>query len=246
MSKRIPEVLFKDDHFLGRPADANERIVQRRLNLVRKYPGFTGKDKSLLDIGCGNGVSIFALQAEFSYCLGIDIEFKPDDTGNCKFISGDITSCKPEEEFDRIISFEVIEHLQTESLSNYFHFLKPDGIIAVSVPNKWWIFETHGANIPGLNRIPWNRIPFFSWLPKSIHDKYANARIYSKRSIKKLLIRYGFEILEAKYITAPMDVMPEGKLKRFAIKYIFNTDTSKIPFKATSIMVFAKKTDAQK
>jgi SAM-dependent methyltransferase len=241
MSKRIPEELFKDDHFLGRPADADDRIVRRRINLVRNYPGFTGKDKSLLDIGCGNGASIFALQADFNHCLGIDIEFKPEDKANCRFITGDITSCELEEKFDRIISFEVIEHLQTESLSNYYQALKPDGIMAVSVPNKWWIFETHGANIPGLNKIPWNRMPFFSWLPKIIHDKYANARIYSKRSIRKLLIRHGFEILEAKYVTAPMDVLPEGKLKRLAIKFIFNTDVTRMPFKATSILILAKK-----
>lgn len=241
MSKRIPDDLFKGDHFLGRPADADERIVHRRISLVRNYPDFIGRDKTLLDIGCGNGASIFALHKDFSFCLGIDIEFKPEDKENCKFILGDITKSRPEQEFGRIISFEVIEHLQAEDLWNFNYSLKHDGILAVTVPNKWWIFETHGANIPGLNWIPWNRFPFFSWLPKCIHDKYAHARIYSKKKIKKLLSAHGFEILEAKYVTAPMDVLPESALKRFLIKYIFNTDTTRIPFKSTSILIIAKK-----
>lgn len=241
MSKRIPKELFKEDHFLGRPADADDRIVHRRIKLIREFPGFTGKDKTLLDIGCGNGASVFALQEEFRSCTGMDVEFKPEDRDNCRFYIADITQQKPEGEFDRIISFEVVEHLQTEDLRNYYRSLKPDGIIAISVPNKWWIFETHGATIPGLSKIPWNRVPLFSWLPRPIHEKFANARIYTKRRIRKLLESHGFSILEMKYVTAPMDVLPEGKLKNFVIKFIFNSDTTTIPCKATSIMVFAHK-----
>jgi len=243
MSKRIPGELFKGDHFIGRPADADERIVNRRISLVKNYPGYSGRDKTLLDIGCGNGASILALREHFKSCLGIDIEFKPDDKDNCRFIISDITKQKPEEEFDRIISFEVIEHLEVENLWYFHHALKDDGILAVTVPNKWWIFETHGASVPGLNWVPWNRVPLFSWLPGRIHDKYAHARIYSKKRIKKLLKDHGFVVLEAKYVTAPMDVLPDGSLKRWLIKNIYNTDTTKIPFKSTAILVFAKKAD---
>jgi hypothetical protein len=38
-----------------------------------------------------------------------------------------------------------------------------------------------------------------------------------------------------------MDVLPDGKLKKFVIKYIFNADTTRVPFKATSILIFARK-----
>ena len=84
-------------------------------------------------------------------------------------------------------------------------------------------------------------MPFFSWLPRFIHEKFANARIYTKGRIKKLLKKHGFIIQEISYITAPMDVLPEGVFKNFIIKKIFNSDTTKIPFKATSIFVVAKK-----
>ena len=108
-----------------------------------------------------------------------------EDFENCELKILDVVTTSSTEKFDRIISFEVIEHLSNESgVQYYFDSLKDDGILAITVPNKWWIFETHGANLPLL---PWNRVPFFSWLPKFIHERFANARIYTKKRIKKLL-----------------------------------------------------------
>src|SRR5207247_1410784 len=103
----------------------------------------------------------------------------------------------------------------------------------ISVPNKAWIFETHGARLPLL---PWNRVPFFSWLPKSIHDRYANARIYSKREITGILSKHHLNIKHAEYITAPMDVVSIGWLKRFLRSTVFVNDTTPIPFFSTSIL----------
>lgn len=248
--ERIPEELFDESgHYLGRPADFDDKIIQRRLNLVNKIPNFTGKDLSLLEIGCGNGASMFGLHDKMKECLGIDItddhlsifnKYKEENNiTNCSFLLLDIEKNTPPKTFDRIISFEVIEHLENENgLAFYYDALKEDGILAISVPNKWWIFETHGAKLPLL---PWNRVPFFSWLPRPIHGRYANARIYTKKRIKKLLKKHGFTVLSAEYITAPMDVLPKGKLKDFVVNNIFNTDTTKVPFKATSLFIVAKK-----
>jgi 2-polyprenyl-3-methyl-5-hydroxy-6-metoxy-1,4-benzoquinol methylase len=248
--ERIPEALFKEDgHYLGRPADFEDRIIQRRLRLVEKIPGFTGTDLTLLDVGCGNGASMFGLANKMKYCLGLEVTdehlsafntFKEkNNITNCDCKILDIEKNDPPMQFDRIISFEVIEHLENEKgVAFYNKALKKGGLAAISVPNKWWIFETHGAKLPLL---PWNRVPFFSWLPRKIHEKYANARIYTKKRIIELLEKHGFTILSAEYITAPMDVLPKGKFKNFVIKNFFNTDTSKVPFKSTSIFVVAKK-----
>lgn len=248
--ERVPESLFKEDgHYLGRPADFEDRIVQRRLRLVEEVPGFTGKDLSLLDIGCGNGASMFGLSKKMSHCVGLEIttehlsEFndfkKTHFSYNCHYQLIDIEKNELEDQYDRIISFEVIEHLtQEDSVKNYYASLRKGGLMAVSVPNKWWIFETHGAKLPLL---PWNRVPFFSWLPKPIHERFANARIYTKRRIIKLLEKHGFTIVSSSYITAPMDVLPDGKFKNWIIKHFFNSDTTNIPFKSTSLFIVAKK-----
>lgn len=182
-------------------------------------------------------------------CKGIDVTHEHEDKFNQYMNSNNIENCEFEvvnvvdatatEKFDRIISFEVIEHLTDESgVAFYADSLKDDGILAITVPNKWWIFETHGASLPLL---PWNRVPFFSWLPRPIHERYAHARIYTKKRIINLLEKHGFTILKCKYITAPMDVLPNGKLKDWTINNIFKNDTTSIPFKSTSIFVVAEK-----
>ncbi len=248
--ERIPSALFQEDgHYLGRPADFNDKIITRRINLVKRIPNFTGKNYNLLEIGCGNGASLFMLSEKMKNSVGIEItkeheeEFKKyqdkNNIRNCEYKILDVVEAKAVEKFDRIISFEVIEHLSEESgVQFYYDSLKDDGILAISVPNKWWIFETHGAKLPLL---PWNRVPLFSWLPRPIHEKFANAKIYTKSRIRKLLEEYGFEVQQSDYVTAPMDVLPNGKFKDWTIKTFFDSDTTKIPFKATSIFVVARK-----
>ena len=249
-TKNIPKTLFEEDkNYLGKPANFDDRIIQRRLRLLKKIPEFTSENLTLLEIGCGNGASLFGLQKDFKFCLGLDItdkhlsvfnDFKQQNNiQNCEYRQIDIETNTLSEQFDRIISFEVIEHLRNENgVKFYYDTLKSGGLMLVSVPNKWWIFETHGAKLPLL---AWNRVPFFSWLPKFIHERLANARIYTKKRIVKLLKNQGFTVLSTEYIMAPMDVLPKGKFKDFVIKHFFNKDTTKIPFKSTSILVLAKK-----
>ncbi len=248
--KRIPQELFQEDgHYLGRPADFSDRIISRRIRLLEGIDNFIGLEYTLLDIGCGNGASIFLLSNNMKRCTGIEItdehlvdfnNYKQEKgVNNCDYKVLDVVKNQATEKYDRVISFEVIEHLSDESgVQFYFDALKEGGLLAITVPNKWWIFETHGAKLPLL---PWNRVPFFSWLPKPVHERFANARIYTRKRIKKLLEQYGFEILDCKYVMAPMDVLPNGKLKNLVINNIFKTDRTKIPFKATSIFVVARK-----
>ena len=247
--ERVPDELIIDNHYIGRPADFSDRIIQKRINLVRKIPNFIGKELNLLEIGCGNGASMLLLADGMKNCLGIELfegnkeEFnalmKKLNVNNCEFRILNIEKEKLDTKFDRLISFEVIEHLKDEnSVKIYYDILKDGGLAAITVPNKWWIFETHGASLPIL---PWNRIPFFSWLPRIIHEKFANARIYTKKRIIKLLESAGFKIKRVEYITAPLDVLKEGKLKSFLIKNIFKGDTTKIPFLSTSIFIVGEK-----
>lgn len=244
----IDKSLFEKDHYLGKPANEEDRIISRRIQVLEKYSEFFNKDLTLVEVGCGNGITITRLANRFSNCLGIDVydysaEFRKNKetqkADNCSFLKVDLENDPLPGVFERLISFEVIEHFRNEStVGKFSEMLAPGGMAAISVPNKWWIFETHGAKLPLL---PWNRVPFFSWLPRFIHERFANARIYTSRRIQQLLIRNGFEIINVEYITAPMDVLKDSTLKRWLIKNIFKGDTTNNPFLSTSIFVMARK-----
>lgn len=247
---RVDKEMFDEGgHYLGKPADIQDKLIHRRIALTKAVENFTGKDLDLIEIGCGNGATIILLADTMQSCLGLDInddhlgEFKQLKStykaDNCSFEVFDVEKQSMQRQFDRMISFEVIEHLQDDSnVRHYYDLLKPGGIAVFSVPNKWWIFETHGAKLPLL---PWNRVPFFSWLPKAIHERYANARIYTKKRILNLLENAGFEIQDCQYITAPLDVLKDSAFKRFFTNTIFKNDTTGNPVLSTSIFVVARK-----
>lgn len=248
-TERVDTKLFEDEHYLGKPAEFNDKIIGRRLNLLRKVDGFVSKDLDCIEIGCGNGASTVQLHNDFRSVVGLEyydghekmFNALKEQVGaaNVEFRAFNIEKNAYSPQTDRLVSFEVIEHLEHESsVTNYFKSLKPGGLAVLSVPNKWWVFEQHGAKLPLL---PWNRVPFFSWLPRPLHERWALARIYTKRRIKKLLIRSGFNVLKMEYITAPMDVLPEGLLKRLVTSTIFKNETTRIPFLSTSIFIVAQR-----
>ncbi len=247
-TERVDKTLFRDAHYLGKPADDVDKIITRRIRILESYPQFFDSNADLIEVGSGSGATITRIANRFRSALAIDIfdyaeSYKVQQEKNNDTVSAfrklDLEKEALPGTYDRLVSFEVIEHLQSEdSLARYNELLRTGGLAAITVPNKWWIFETHGAKLPLL---PWNRVPFFSWLPTPIHERFANARIYTRTRILNLFRKHGFEIIDSVYVTAPMDVLKEGKLKDYLTKNVFHSDTTTSPFLATAIFVLAKK-----
>jgi SAM-dependent methyltransferase len=236
----------------GRPAQRDDLLLARRYRLVQ--PHLPEHGGVLLDFGCGNGAQTFSFAPHFDTVLGLDIdrrylgEFATDQERRsivprawpvC-FDGGELPVRTASVDF--VITFEVLEHVRNEhlALAEMHRILRPGGVLAISVPNRWWIFETHGADLPLLR---WNRVPLFSWLPKRLHDRFARARIYRRCEIRKLMEAAGFEIRQESYVTAPMDVVRWALLQRVLRWMVFGRDRTPLPMLATSCLAVAIKQD---
>jgi SAM-dependent methyltransferase len=232
----------------GKAAESTDLIIARRHRLVTEL----GRPQGgvLLDFGCGNGAQTILFAPQFARTVAVDVDASYVaecerrvaqaglvDRVRCIAYDGH-TLPVDDRSVDFAVSFEVLEHVDDEAgaLSELHRVLKPGGMLAMSVPNRWWIFETHGAALPLL---PWNRVPFFSWLPKPLHDRWARARIYSRREITRKLTASGFDVRVAAYVTAPMDVVRNRRVQQFLRRVLFRGDRTTVPFLSTAVLVVA-------
>lgn len=233
----------------GRPARTGQLILDRRYRTVIRCLG----DKiigTMLDIGCGNGAQTRLFVPDADRLIGYDLFSIQDAEGynqsdTFDFVRGNAQILPfSDSVFDTVTSFEVLEHVPDDAvvLREMFRVLKPKGFLFLTVPNRWWFFESHGANIPGFNWVPWNRVPFISWLPTALHDKIAQARIYTVKQASTLLEKAGFNVLESGFITAPLDVLPNGSIQRYLRRTIFRRDTTAISCLAVNLYIAAEKT----
>lgn len=235
---------------LGRPAGERDVIPYRRYRLVERFAPPTGR--VLLDFGCGSGVQSLLFRDDFDRVVGVDVA-----EGQLAAFARRIAARGLADRFlpvlydgrrlplaahsmDCAVSFEVLEHVEDEraALDEIRRVLRPGGSLLLSVPNRWWVFETHGADLPLL---PWNRVPFFSWLPARFHDRYARARNYTRAKIGRLLEESGFEVVRTAFVTAPMDVVEWPLLRRVLRATVFRPDSTRLPFLATSILAVGRR-----
>jgi len=128
---------------LGQTWDLVEKEHLARYEFALQYLG----DKKVLDLGCGSGYGVDLIASKASEVIGVDISdeaisysrqhYKKE---NIKFFVGDAANLHffRDEEFDAVVSFEVIEHITTylKFLKEIRRVLKNDGILIISTPNK--------------------------------------------------------------------------------------------------------------
>jgi GT2 family glycosyltransferase/ubiquinone/menaquinone biosynthesis C-methylase UbiE/glycosyltransferase involved in cell wall biosynthesis len=106
------------------------------------------RNKTVLDLACGDGYGSFLLSKHAVSVLGVDISSDvilnaqnkyANQTKNLQFQQGSASKLTLQDSFfDVVVSYETIEHLyeQSEMLEEIHRVLKPDGILIISSPNK--------------------------------------------------------------------------------------------------------------
>lgn len=139
--------------------------------------------KKVVDVACGCGYGSNLLSRKAVNVLGVDLcqgavdfanRFFAGD--NCHFVCQNACELKLENNFDRAVSFETIEHIENPKplLQSLCQLLNKDGLLICSVPNQ-------------------NIIPFDKEV--SIH----HFRHYTPQEFRNLLEECGFEIVDSLY-----------------------------------------------
>lgn len=138
----------------------------------------------LLDIGCGNGDALSVFHEKGFECYGIEIDSQAASFCNSRGLSvkqhDNLNHLDyPDDYFDVIIMAQVIEHIDNAEilLKEINRILRPDGKVYITTPN----FSSYMRHV-------FKDFWVSGWfLPFHVH-------LYSERSLKKLVNRFGFTV----------------------------------------------------
>jgi SAM-dependent methyltransferase len=193
-----------------------------RLEIIKKYAG-----KRILDAGCSSGAYVFYLMKIGFDAYGFDILYSKEWKGPFKgrFVIGDIHLLPyKDNEFDTVISFEVLEHARDvdKVLEEFKRVTRTNVIISVPDAELYSAFREAG-------------LTFHHWIDRT------HLNFFTEKEIREKMEEHGFVI---KYFTRINPVFPERlffenigfseKSARLLTK-IFR----KIPFKRKFLMTLA-------
>lgn len=165
-----------DEFRFGRPDDFIDRkVVESAIFEIRtvanKYVKRSAKKMAVLDVGSGHGEYASALARYFGRVVGVEPSFGAYDLAvkkmmkgrkNLDFVHSKIEDYKSKIEFDLAVHLTVFEHMsdQKKGFDRIFFLLKKNGVIFLTAPNKYWVFEQHYG------------LPFLAWLPLPLANFY--------------------------------------------------------------------------
>lgn len=195
---------------LSRRAAADlEGEVSDAVNLL-----LNGKSRiKLLEAGCGSATHI-----KFDACVyavGVDVsseELAKNSTVHEKIL-GDIQSCRlPEQEFDVVICWMVLEHLShpANALRNLFRAVMPQGLLILGFPN---LLSIKGA-VTKLTPFWFHELYYHYMRYTSRHfPTYLRAEILPKR-VMRMGLENGFSV---EYCKLVQGAVTEKARKRFRL-----------------------------
>jgi SAM-dependent methyltransferase len=229
---------------IGSPSEYGVSGIQKRLHKMNKILPIKGIG---LDLGTGKGAYfdnllnytdvLFACDKTLSFLK----EFKQSYTQNVSkiFVSTSEYCSVKSEMFDVVFAIEVLEHVEDldKSLLEINRILKPNGYLYLTVPNKYFPFETHMIHFRNFY-LKGKYIPFLC-MSDYIHSKIGTARRFSQNELYRLSSENGFEFVGADYMMPPFDYWNFGKKMFLKLGNYFEESFLKF-FSMTLISVLKK------
>ena len=230
MQEYTGEIFWKTENgnrvFGGMPVarTGREQGLIHRLNLLEGL----SIGKKVLSVGCGICAELHFFRNSNFFTVGLDpvrcflSEAKKNNYSDnfIQTVGEKIPLC--DDTFDLILQFEVLEHVKNPraTLKEIHRILKTNGLLFVTVPNRFFVFETHGMQVCrnvvvqplGIG------VPFFSMLPNFLRKHFERARIYSQTEIVNLLKESRFEPFRIEYLMPPLDQLKHTALTKAAAK----------------------------
>lgn len=197
--------------------DYNRNRIAPWLNKVKDLKG-----ASVLEIGCGTGISTLAMMEQGAVVTGVDVDggalevakdrlkiagFEPD----VHLVNGDeIGDRFGDKNFDYVIYYAVLEHMTVQerlkSLEQAWKMLKKDGYLAIiETPNRLWYYDSHTAAMPFYDWIPDDLAFYYSKFSDRANFKDSYRELSDENMMKFLRWGRGASYHELEVAIAPLD-----------------------------------------
>ncbi len=131
-------------------SDYDLRVTNLARFIYKKIKKILGKNKEkLIDIGAGNGLVLRFFRDKGYEVTGMELSRELCDLmkknpvmKGIEIIRGDISKTSGKGDFNVVLASDVIEHIKNDeaALKNLFSFVKPGGILVISVPAHMLFF----------------------------------------------------------------------------------------------------------
>ena len=193
----------------GEPSYVWRAGQDRRMQMIQQAAGERVQGK-VFEIGVGLGAYLSRLAQHAQQAIGLDVEHERTMQAHQHV---DQVVCGvgeflpfPQNNFDLILSNEVLEHVQDDrkSVEEMVRTIKPGGRILLFCPNRGYPVETHGIYWRG--RYRFGNIPLVNYLPDPWRNKLApHVRAYTSGQLKQLFAGLPVRIIHKSIIFGAYD-----------------------------------------
>lgn len=177
------------------------------------------EDVRILDIGCSFGIILAQITPDEGFGVGVDMdESLGREASNLAFARADAERLPfKSASFDIVVCNHVYEHTDDAAklVAEIHRVMSDDGVCYFAGPNKYEPVEPHYG------------LPFLSWLPRRMADRYMRItgkgetypeKPYSRARLARLLTEFAVTDYTGKIVADPesfeaTDILPPGSLK---------------------------------